>query len=426
MPRASHRNSSSRRASPAARVARKPGPPARSRASRTPRPSSPSLAERAVKPGQLVDALLPWFRIHARDLPWRRTLDPYAIWVSEIMLQQTQVKTVIPYWERWMTEFPSAAALASAPLDRVLKLWEGLGYYSRARNLQSAALRICSEHQGIFPIEADAVLDLPGIGRYTAGAIRSIAFNAPAPILDGNVMRVLCRVWAIDGDPQSRDTSEQLWGLATDVVEQAAQRSPAHPPALSGNCSALNQALMELGALVCTPRDPQCGVCPLATFCRARAQGNMERYPQKRDRAKATARFFLACVVESQGRIWVGRRSNGEANAGLWEFPSIELSAEAPPESPKALQALAGLQDASLTPLVTIKHSITRFRISTLGYATKIPGKRVPDLERNRSELKWSEARWVTAEELKALPFSAAHARLCEAWLQRGIRRKGE
>lgn len=403
MPRASHRNSPSRRLSP--------GSPARSRAPR-------DAADRSDKPGLLAEALLPWFQLHARDLPWRRTLDPYAIWVSEIMLQQTQVTTVIPYWERWMAEFPTPAALASAPLDRVLKLWEGLGYYSRARNLQGAAARICSQHQGRFPTDAGDILDLPGVGRYTAGAIRSIAFNAPAPILDGNVMRVLCRVWAIDGDPQSREISEQLWALAAAVVESAAQRPPAHAPALSGNCSALNQALMELGALVCTPREPRCEVCPLASICQARRQGEMERYPKKRLRAKPTARCFVACVVESQQSVWVGRRSSGEANAGLWEFPSIELPADASSDSPKALQRLSGLQDAAPTPLITIKHSITRFRISTAGYAARIPARSRVEVERNGKDLKWTESRWVNSEELKTLPFSAAHARIRAAWLQ--------
>ena len=232
----------------------------------------------------LTQALLGWFAHHARDLPWRRTRDPYAIWVSEIMLQQTQVKTVIPYWHRWLQELPNIAALAAAPPEKIHKLWEGLGYYTRVRNLQQAAQVIVAQHGGVFPARYEDILALPGIGPYTAGAVGSIAFNQPVPILDGNVIRVLTRLFGIAGNPKDKATNAQLWELAGQLV-QAAQDLPGakdgdrlaklsglegssttsprpSPPFANGgeggdaageNCSHLNQSLMELGALICTP-----------------------------------------------------------------------------------------------------------------------------------------------------------------------------
>src|SRR5256886_12318336 len=192
----------------------------------------------------VVRALLKWFGQHARDLPWRRTLDPYAIWVSEVMLQQTQVKTVIPYWERWMAQLPNVTALAKTKPELVLKLWEGLGYYSRARNLQKAAQIIVRDYGGKFPENFHHTIELPGIGRYTAGAICSIAFNQPTPILDGNVIRVLTRLFGITGDPRDKLTGAQLWRLAAELVSVAARTSSNGGP----KGSHFNQALMGLGA----------------------------------------------------------------------------------------------------------------------------------------------------------------------------------
>src|SRR2546425_303209 len=193
----------------------------------------------APRPGALAQLLLNWFKQNARDLPWRRTRDPYAIWISEIMLQQTQVKTVIPYWQRWMRRLPDVRALARARPDAVLKLWEGLGYYLRARNLHQAARTIVDQHGGRFPEQFDEVLALPGIGRYTAGAICSIAFNQPTPVLDGNVIRVLTRWFGITTNPREKSTNKKLWELAEQLVVNAAKLPGKQ------NCSQLNQALME-------------------------------------------------------------------------------------------------------------------------------------------------------------------------------------
>jgi len=285
-----------------------------------------------LKQQKLVSALLDWFSANARDLPWRRTRDPYAIWVSEIMLQQTQVKTVVPYWERWMRKLPTVQAAANASPDKIHKLWEGLGYYTRVRNLQKAARQIMEKHDGKFPQNFDDVLALPGIGRYTAGAICSIAFNQPTPILDGNVIRVLTRVFGISENPREKKTKAQLWRLAEELVGRAAcSRFIGVPsPPRRGRDTApyhsfLNQSLMELGALVCTPRQPQCRICPMKKLCVAFRENRVEELPNLGRRTAATARRFIAFAVNRQGRFLVRQRPAGVVNAHLWEFPNVEI-----------------------------------------------------------------------------------------------------
>ena len=250
---------------------------------------------------KLVPLLLDWFSKNARELPWRRTRDPYAIWVSEIMLQQTQVKTVIPFWERWLRELPTIEAAAKAPSAKIHKLWEGLGYYTRVRNLQKAAQVIMEKHGGKFPKKFDDVLALPGIGRYTAGAIRSIAFNQPTPILDGNVIRVLIRIFGIAENPKEKQANARLWQLAEVLVKNSSLVT-RHS---SLSCSHLNQSLMELGALICTPRQPQCLICPVQRCCEAFRQQRTENLPNLGERIPSTARQFMAFVVESRGEASV-------------------------------------------------------------------------------------------------------------------------
>jgi len=261
---------------------------------------------RHTKP--LVSLLLAWFAQNARDLPWRRTRDPYAIWVSEIMLQQTQVKTVIPYWDRWMRELPTIAALAEARPETIHKLWEGLGYYTRVRNMQKAAREIVAEcRRGNafqnklesphvvsykFPNNFKDVLALPGIGRYTAGAICSIAFNQPTPILDGNVIRVLARVFGIGENPREKNANARLWTLAEQLVTHATRKTRYAFP-----CSHLNQSLMELGALLCSPREPKCSVCPISRHCFACQKNRVTEFPNLEKRPSATARRFAAFVI---------------------------------------------------------------------------------------------------------------------------------
>ena len=271
-----------------------------------------------MTPERMVSLLLEWFRHHARDLPWRRGHNAYAIWVSEIMLQQTQVKTVIPYWERWMAALPTIASLARAEPGKLHKLWEGLGYYTRVRNLHKAARVVVEKHGGRFPERFEDVLDLPGIGRYTAGAICSIAFNQPQPILDGNVIRVLTRAFGIAGNPREKTVSERLWALAGELVREAGaprrlelSAGRLGSPLGTGACSRLNQSLMELGALVCTPKAPRCNACPINKLCLARKEGRIEELPKLPGRPRTTRRRFVAFVTRRAGKFLVRQRRPG-------------------------------------------------------------------------------------------------------------------
>jgi len=350
--------------------------------------------EPSAETKQLVSLLLNWFSENARALPWRRTHDPYAVWVSEIMLQQTQVKTVIPYWNRWMSELPTIEAAAKAPSEKIHKLWEGLGYYTRVRNLQKAAQQIIEKNNGRFPENFDDVLALPGIGRYTAGAICSIAYNQPTPILDGNVIRVLTRVFGIAENPREKITNAQLWQLAGRLVLDAT-RNTQH----EFNCSHLNQSLMELGALICTPRDPQCRLCPIQKHCVAFRDHRVNELPNLGKRVEATARHFMAFVVEHKGQFLVRQRPADVVNGHLWEFPNVECNGERDPN--KIFKDFFGKAPSELQPLCTVKHSITRYRIT---------------LEAHRTSLKQKPAKqsghWLKPDQLHALAFTSAHKKL--------------
>ena len=352
-----------------------------------------------VRTTEIVPVLVEWFSRNARDLPWRRTRDPYAIWVSEIMLQQTQVQTVLPYWSRWMRALPTISALAKARPATIHKLWAGLGYYSRVRNLQCAAREILDEHGGKLPEHYAELLALPGIGRYTAGAICSIAFNQPCPVVDGNVIRVLSRVFAIRGNPKESETNARLWGVAEQLVQNAAK--------LNGpsNCSNLNQSLMELGALLCTPRTPDCGSCPLCNHCVARREGRVNELPELPSRPRATKRRLAAFVVERRGKYFVRQRPNGVVNGSLWEFPNAELLRDGGLRT--AARAVLGVVPKALEPALTVKHSITRYRITMHVYRAQI------NLRGNG--LAGSGA-WQRLDELSKLPFPSAHRKIVD-WL---------
>ena len=360
----------------------------------------------------IVSKLLEWYPKNARDLPWRRTTDPYCVYVSEVMLQQTQVKTVLPYWERWMRALPNIAALAKAKPQTLHKLWEGLGYYTRVRNLQRAAKVIVEQHGSRLPSNFETLLALPGIGRYTAGAICSIVFDQPQPILDGNVMRVLTRSCGIAGDPRERKTNARLWHLAEEMVLLAAQTdmhtaTPLHATRntqhASRPCSEFNQSLMELGALVCTPRQPRCDLCPIATHCVAYRQGRIHQLPGLSRRIRTTPRRFVAFIAQRRGRFLVRQRPAGVVNAHLWEFPNLEL----PPEDSelrRAARRTLGVLPRTLELLATIKHSITRYRITLDAYqissreAARIPEK--------------TQGRWLCHSRLSQLPFTSAHRQI--------------
>jgi A/G-specific adenine glycosylase len=259
--------------------------------------------------------LLAFYDARGRDLPWRYTRDPYAIWISEIMAQQTRVDTVIPYYDRWLRRFPDVHALASADVDDVLKEWEGLGYYSRARNLHSAARVVCDRHAGVLPDSYAALRELPGVGDYTAGAVASIAYGASEPAVDGNVRRVLCRLLDVpDLSPA------KLRSAAAGLV-------PAERP------GEFNQALMELGSTVCTPRAPRCHDCPLAAHCRARAAGTQLQRPRAKPKKQIpTIDVAVAILRRSGDHVLLQRRPDGGLLGGMWAFPAREVNEGADPE----------------------------------------------------------------------------------------------
>ncbi len=342
----------------------------------------------------LAKDLLGWYRRHARDLPWRRTRDPYAIWVSEIMLQQTQVATVIPYFARFMARFPTVEALASAAENDVLRHWEGLGYYRRARQLHRAAAVIVDEHAGQFPRELTVVSTLPGIGRYTAGAITSIAFDARTPILEANTVRLLSRLAAFEGDPSSGAGRRFLWQLAESIL----------PPE---NCRSFNQALMELGSLVCTPRKPKCETCPVAGQCASLIGGRQHEIPRLRPKTPSEAVREAAVVVWRKDRVLLRRRTPGERWAGLWDFLRFELSARRGTalvdELLEKVRGQSGLSIEPPEPIATLKYGVTRFRITLQCYAARSPG---------RGRLSAGEWQWVDPADLENFPLSVTGRKL--------------
>ena len=348
---------------------------------KTGKTTSPSSAERAA----LRRSLLRWYAAHARDLPWRRTQDPYAIWVSEVMLQQTQVATVIPYYERWLRRFPSVTALARAREADVLHAWQGLGYYSRAKRLLAGARAVAERHGGEVPADLEALRALPGVGRYTAGAIASIAHDARAALVDGNVERVLCRVLGLKGDPKRAPLSARLWELADALLPARGARD-------------FNQALMELGATVCTPRSPDCERCPWGKRCVARAKGRQAELPGSGRRARVTAVSMVAAVVERNGRFLVARVPEDAPRwAGLWQFPNAELGRGERPVAALARAVGAEVRDA--THALRVVHSVTRYRISLEVFRCAAPG---------------ATGTWKRPTELETLAMPAAHRRIAD------------
>jgi A/G-specific adenine glycosylase len=306
---------------------------------------------------QLRARLLAWYDAVARDLPWRRTRDPYAIWVSEVMLQQTRVETVLRYYDRFLERFPTAPVLAAASEDAVMAAWSGLGYYRRARLLHSGVREVVARYGGHVPSEAAALRALPGVGRYTAGAIGSIAFEQPEPIVDGNVARVLCRVLALEGAPEERAVQAVLWTTAAQLA-----RGPRP--------GALNQALMELGATVCSKHVPQCLLCPLREGCAAHAQGRTSELPRARVKKPPRPVALVALIArpvrptgESATRdaVWLAR-GDGTLFGALWNLPMAEGRGL---DAARALLAALGLEgELAARPCATIEHVLTHRRLA--------------------------------------------------------------
>ncbi len=342
--------------------------------------------------------LLHWYDRHKRDLPWRRRVgDGYAQLLAEFMLQQTQVATVVDYYNRFIGRFPTVQDLADASEDEVLALWSRLGYYRRARNLHAAARKVVSDFAGQVPSDVDRLMTLPGVGRYTAGAIASVAYDTRAPVLDGNVTRVLMRLLALDADPQDRETLARLWATAEVMLPRT-------------RCGDFNQALMELGATVCSPKGPRCLVCPLSSVCRARELGAAERIPRPRERAKVLPASIVVAAVRRGTELLFFQRPRDGLWAGLWELPSEALQNGEPLDAARRRLRTRLPEGVRLRTqcLGQVMRQLTHRRVTFHVYQ----GHARPDSSVNGSI--HQTARWVTADELPTLGLSRA----CEAVLR--------
>jgi A/G-specific adenine glycosylase len=335
--------------------------------------------------------LAQWYDRHRRDLPWRRTTDPYQVWVAETMLQQTTVKAVLPYFQAFLERFPTVAALAAALEEDVLAVWSGLGYYHRARNLHRGAREIVARHGGRFPRALPQALALPGVGLYTASAVLSITFGLPLAVVDGNVRRVLARLFALAGIRWRKDAA--LYNLATELLDREAPGE-------------WNQALMELGATVCTPRRPRCPLCPLQARCQAHARGQEERFPESRSRRDPVSVTVAAALIEDDGRVLLVRRPAQRVLAGLWELPQTSLDSGEPPDLVSELEKRHGLRVAPGSLVATVRHAITFRRIRVEVYATRLRARAPQDSD---------QLTWARPDQIRSLPVSSLTHKILRA-----------
>ena len=339
----------------------------------------------------LRQRLLRWYRANRRALPWRRTSDPYRIWLSEVMLQQTTVKAVLPYYERFLERYPTLAALAAAREEDVLGLWSGLGYYHRARNLLRGARHIVERHSGVFPSTLEAALAIPGVGLYTASAVLSIAHGRALPVVDGNVRRVLARLRALRGKRFRKDGP--YYNVAEELLDKAAPGD-------------FNQALMELGATICTPSKPACEACPVEPACKARALGLVERLPEGRARKAPVRVTIAAALVEQRGRVLLVRRPEGRLLGRMWELPQTGLESGGRADLVRELRERHGLEIECGQPVARARHAITFRRLSVVGYQARLRGRLPRDQERFR---------WAAPEELAGLAVSSMTRKLLKS-----------
>ena len=353
------------------------------------------------RPGQCDEAvraaLEGWWLHSRRDLPWRRRSAPYSIWVSEVMLQQTRVATAAGYYVRFLERFPTVDALAGAELSDVLKAWEGLGYYGRARRLHAAARLVVADFGGCLPSSLDELRSLPGVGAYTAGAIASIAFGLDEPVLDGNVVRVLSRLFRIRSDPATAATRKKLTRLARSLIAP-------------GKAGLINQALMDLGATVCVPGRPRCGDCPLREHCLAAASGEQDKLPRKRPCKPVPHYDIAAGVIRKRGRVLIDRRKPEGLLGGLWEFPGGKRE---PGETldqcvVREVREEVGLAVECVAPLVTVRHAYTHFRITLHAFECRFLSGRC-------RAVGCDAVRWVRLAELGRYAFPKANHRIIEA-----------
>ena len=347
-----------------------------------------------MTPKQTVEIqklLIKWYRRHLRRLPWRETDDPYRIWVSEVMLQQTQVQTVLPYYQQFLREFPNVQMLANAKLQAVLKVWEGLGYYARGRNMHRSARVILEQHAGIFPNSWDVLRKLPGIGDYIASAVLSIAFNQPYAVVDGNVKRVLARLYKMS-EPVNKSSSYKTF---KEVADGLLDR---HHPGM------FNQALMELGALVCKPKKPDCNGCPVHSRCRAHQAGHVDQFPKRIRRAKTPLHHIAVGVVYRNNLMLITRRKSEGLLGGLWEFPGGKIGKHERPEQAcvREIKEEVNLNVAVTGQIAQIKHAYTHFKIIMEVFSCRhVSG----DVRLNGPV----DFRWITLKEIDQYPFPKAN-----------------
>lgn len=339
--------------------------------------------------------LLAWYGRNKRDLPWRRTSDPYKIWVSEVMLQQTRVETVIPYWERFIERFPTVEALAAASEEEVLKLWEGLGYYSRARNLQNAVREVHEKYGGRIPDTPEKISSLPGVGPYTSGAVLSIAYNVPVPAVDGNVFRVLSRVFLIEDDVSKPAARKKFEALAEFLI----------PP---GEAASFNQSLMELGATLCIPKSPRCSGCPLQDLCGAYREGAQEELPVKGKKKPPRPVDMVAGIVRHGDKVLIARRPPEGLLAGMWEFPGGEVARGESHEETLLclLREKYGLRPAIGGHFASVQHTFSHLHWNLQAYTCVVTDDPPPESE---------EVRWVDVWEATGFPMPVAHQKLAGA-----------
>lgn len=338
--------------------------------------------------------LLAWFRANQRDVPWRASRDPYAIWVSEVMLQQTQVTTVIPFFKKFLARFPTIADLAQAHEQEVLKYWEGLGYYRRARHLHQAAQLIVREHAGIFPRQAVNASQLPGLGRYTLGAVLSQAFDQRLPIVDANVARIFCRLFAWTKELEARETQEWLWSTAETLL----------PKKEVGD---FNQALMELGQTICTTGQPSCLLCPLRDLCHGHARGLAAALPNRRAKTRHTLVKEQAIILRKGKQVLIGQRqSHATRWANMWEFPTSSES----PDAVTQCQELTGYRCGDLKTLGSIQYGITRFKVTLEVIEAHYEGGR-------QHQQAYQKLVWVKPAQLVDYPLSVPQRKVAKRWL---------
>jgi len=342
--------------------------------------------------------LIAWYALHARDLPWRNSGDPYRVWVSEVMLQQTQVETVKAYYKRFSKQFPTVEQLAAADEQQVLRLWEGLGYYRRARGLHAAARVIVDEHQGVFPSDVPTLMKLPGIGRYTAGAIVSIAFDKRSPILEANTIRLFTRLVAYDGAPTSTAGQKRLWNVAEQLLPRT-------------QFARFNQALMELGSLVCTPKSPKCKECPVASLCEANRTGRVDALQPTTKKVAFTELHEAAVVVRRRSKVLLRQCGADERWAGLWDFPRFAVESEGPlfaeEELSQKVLDQTGIACIIGPHLKTLKHGVTRYRITLDCYEARRRSGRLKSTQA-------SPAKWVSPSELADYPLSVTGRKIAK------------